>query len=316
MSVALRSFTRRRWVATTNRIVPQSLRNLRTFLLVGCLALALPATAQELVRALGDVPGFDFSRLPAPAKRELGSVLTDEFDYCGRPLTLLASLKKGDACKHTKRMVAYAANLASEGTSASEIIVQLSKYNQSFVSPKRNAFKLDDRVCVGPKDAKVTMLEFSDFECPYCAAARPIVEELAKNRPSVRLCYGPFPLSSHPHAILAGQAALFARDNGKFWALHDALFENQTSISEEMIKQQLTKLGLDAAQFSKAVAAGKYVDELKASKEAGIAAQVESTPTIFINGKKTALPLSAETLLFMVDEELEWVSANNSWPKD
>lgn len=279
------------------------------------LASTLAMAQTDPGRALADVPGFDFSRLAAPAKRELLSVLTDEFDYCGRPLTLLASLKKGDACKHTRRLVGLAATQAAEGAPASEIIVSLSKYNQGF-NKGRATFKPDERQCMGAKDAKVTLVEFSDFECPFCAAARPILEEYVKARPQVRLCWLAYPLPMHPNAIVAGQAAMFARDAGKFWQMHDALFDNQLSISEDFIRQLLGKQGLDVKAFEKAVAAKKYVDELEASKEAGKKASVDSTPSIFVNGRKYTLGLNVESLSLAVDDELDWLTGNSAWPSN
>ncbi len=292
--------------------------SLVTVTLALTLTLTTPGLAQaqtDPTRALADVPGFDFGRLPAPAKRELLSVLTDEFDYCGRPLTLLASLKKGDACKHTRRLVGLAATLAADGSAASEIIVSLSKYNQGF-NKGRASFKPDERQCLGPKDAKVTLVEFSDFECPFCAAARPILEDYVKARPQVRLCWMAYPLPMHPNAVFAGQAALFARDGGKFWQLHDALFDNQLSISEDFIRQLLGKQGLDVKAFDKAVAAKKYVDELDASKEAGKKAGVDSTPSIFVNGRKYTLGLNVESLSLAVDDELDWMTGNSAWPSN
>lgn len=319
--LSFRSFTSLIPVATTPRIVAHLFScvalapTARRLLLVALTLVGSFAFAQtDPARVLADVPGFDFSRLPSGAKKELAAVLTDEFDYCGRPLTLLASVKKGDACKHTKRLVGYAALLASEGTVANEIIVALSKYNQSF--GKRATFKLDERTCLGPKDAKVTIVEYSDFECPFCAAARPMLEDFVKGKQSVRLCWAAFPLQQHPNATIAGQAALFARDNGKFWAMHDALFDNQLSLSEAFIKQLVGKIGLDLKAFEKAVAAGKYVDELNASKEAGKAAGVDSTPSIFVNGRKLALNPSQESLSLTVDDELDWLAGNNAWPSN
>ena len=281
-------------MATTTRIVAHLLAKSVTLVLASAFVfVAGNALAQtDPARVLSDVPGFDFNRLPAPAKKELVSVLTDEFDYCGRPLTLLASLKKGDACKHTRRLVGLAATMAADGSSSSEIIVHLSKYNQGF-NKARASFKPDERQCTGPKDAKVTMVEFSDFECPACAAARPILEEYVKQRAAtgntLRLCWMAYPLPMHPHAMYAGQAALFARDAGKFWQLHDALFDNQMSISEDFIKQLVTKQGLDAKAFEKAITSKKYVEEIEAMKEAGKKAGVDSTPSIYLNGRKYSL---------------------------
>lgn len=277
------------------------------------MALSAAAQSGDPSRALSELPGFDFSRLSAPAKKELLSVLTDEFDACGRPLTLFASLKKGDACKHTKRLVGYAAFQASEGSPATEILASLARYNQTFAASKRVRMLVDERQCVGPKDAKVTLVEFSDFECPYCNAARPMIDEVLKARPQVRVCYAPFPLASHPNAIIAGQAAFFARDNGRFLAMFNALFDNQLSLSEGLIRQLVKKLALDEKAFDKAVADKKYVDELNASKELGRQGGVESTPTVFVNGRKVTLSFSVETLLLAVDDEGDWLSGNSSW---
>ena len=282
---------------------------------LGLLASTLALAQSDPSRVLADVPGFDFNRLPAPAKRELVSVLTDEFDYCGRPLTLLASLKKGDACKHTRRLVGLGATMAADGSAASEIIVSLSRYNQGF-NKSRGAFKPDERQCTGPKDAKITIVEFSDFECPACAAARPILEEYVKARSNVRLCWMAYPLPMHPNAMYAGQAALFARDGGKFWQMHDALFDNQLSISEEFIRSLLAKQGLDVKAFEKAVVAKKYLEEIESMKEAGKKAGVDSTPSIYVNGRKYNLGLSAESLSLAVDDELDWVTGNSAWPSN
>ncbi|MBL8951648.1 MAG: thioredoxin domain-containing protein [Myxococcaceae bacterium] len=299
--LAMRSFTSLEGVATTRRV-----KRLAMICVWGC---AFAALAGE--RVLEGLPGLDFSKLGAPAQKELATVFTDEFDYCGRPLTLAASLKKGDSCRHTKRMASLAASYANEGQPAQEIINQLAKYNTSF-NHKRNTFKIDERTCKGAKDAKVTVVEFADFECPYCNAARPMMSELAK-RPGVRVCYAAFPLSAHPNSVPAGQAALFARDAGKFWQMHDLLFENQMGLSEAAIKGFAKQLGLDADALGKAMAAGKYKDELEATKEAGKNAGVDSTPSVYVNGRKLTLGISMDSLSATVDDELDWVQGSGAW---
>ncbi len=314
-----RSFTSQKWVATTRRIVKPclvSLRIIAALLVAGpTLALAQVAPGMEPSRILAGINGLDFSKLPASSQKELATVFTDEFDWCGRPMTVAASLKSGSACKHTRRMAVLAASQAMDGAPATEIIVSLSRYNQSFAG-KRTAFKPDERMCVGPKDAKVTIVEFSDFECPYCAAARPMIEQALKGRKDARLCFQPFPLSGHPHALPAAQGALFARDNGKFWQMHDALFDNQLSISEPMIKETAKKLGLDDKALGKAIASGKYLDELTASKELGKSAGVDSTPSLYLNGRKLTLGPSPEAIVAAIDDEFEWLDGKNSWPSN
>ena len=286
----------------------------RTFALA--LVLISSATLAEDARAvLNNLPGLDFSRLPVAAQSQLAQVFTDEFDYCGRPMTLAASLKKGDACKHTRRLAAYAAAQANDGSPSTEIINALSKYNQSFTA-KRPTLKPDERLCQGPVMAKVTVIEFSDFECPYCAAARPMLEQLASARPQMRLCYAPFPLSGHPHGLPAAQTAMFARDYGKFWPMHDMLFDNQTAFSDQLFGQLAKKLGLDDKLLAKALGSGKYKEELDASREMGKAAGVDSTPSIFFNGRKLSLIPTAESLAVSLDDELDWTDGHNAWPSN
>lgn len=309
----VRSFTSQKWVATTRRIVKPRL--LVSALLLISVAASAQGAGNEPARVLAGIPGMDFSKLPAGAMKELATVFTDEFDWCGRPLTVAASLKSGKACKHTQRMASMAAVQAMDGAPATEIIVALSKYNQSFAG-KRTAFKPDDRMCKGAKDAKVTVVEFADFECPACNAARPVIEAAVKARKDVRVCYQPFPLSGHPNGVPAAQAALFARESGKFWAMHDALFDNQLSLSEATIKDLVKKQGLDAAAFAKVLSSGKYLDELTASKDLGKAANVDATPSLYVNGRKLTFHPGLEAILLSIDDELEWTDGKNAWPSN
>ncbi len=271
--------------------------------------------AQSADASLQNIAGFDFAQLSPTAKKELLGVLKDEFDACGRPLTLLASIKKGDACKHTKRLVSWAAGAAQEGQSAAEILALLAKYQQSFSSKRVGMPKPDARMCQGAKeaDAKVTVVEFSDFECPFCALAKPMLEALVKARPAVRVCYAPFPLAMHAHAVIAAQAVLFARDNGKFWPMHDALFDNQQTISEETILKLAAKVGLDAAALKKVFVQNKYLEEITAFKESGKAANLESTPTMLFNGRKLTLSPTEAVLKLSADDELDFAAHGNAW---
>ena len=277
---------------------------------------ASDTVATDLLPALQNVPGMNFTSLSVAAQRELASVLSDEFCYCGCPHALGACLRSHTQCKHAKRMTKLAALQAAAGTSGTEIINSLSAYYLSFREP-RVAFKVDDRMCQGAKDAKATLVEFSDFECPYCAIARPVLESFVKNSNGrVRLCMFPFPLPQHPNAIPAGQAVVYAREKGKFWAMHDLLFENQKGLSREVIPKLAAKAGLSAAEVARLIATDKYVKEVEGFRELGRAAHVDSTPSLFINGHRFTLPLTAEALTQAVDDELEWTGNKGSWAAD
>lgn len=266
------------------------------------------------VMEAGDPTQVYLSNLAEPAQKELQAVFSDEFCYCGCPHTLGACLKEHPDCKHAKRMALLATGEASAGVPSTEIIVLLSKYYLSF----RERVKLtpDSRMCLGPTDAKVTLVEFSDFECPFCAAAAPLLEDFQKMNPDVRFCFQPFPLQNHPMALPAAQAALFARDQGSFWPMHDALFANQMSLSREKIVQLGVSIGLSAAELAKAIDSGQYLDELAQSKDLGRKVKVDHTPMIFVNGRSYLLGLSSEDLKHTVEDELEWQANGNAWAKD
>jgi predicted DsbA family dithiol-disulfide isomerase len=261
-------------------------------------------------------PEPKWESLSATARRELQNVLDDEFCYCGCPHSIGACLKSHAPCKHAGRMADLAASEAETGAPSVEISNTLSRYYLSFREP-RHTFRIDDRLCQGAKDAKITLVEFSDFECPYCGALRPTLEKFAVERAAlVRLCYAPFPLPNHPHAQVAWQAALFARDHGKFWAMHDLLFENQTHLSPELIRELAGRIGLSASQLSEALDSSKYADELNAMRSTGTEAGVISTPTLYINGRKLTLSANEKNLKRSVEDELEWAAHNNGWAAD
>ncbi|WP_426753735.1 DsbA family protein [Myxococcus sp. Y35] len=279
-------------------------------------AAAAPAPADPAA-ALTGIPGMDFSSLSPTAKRELATVLSDEFCYCGCPHTLGACLKSHTPCKHARRMAQLAARMVSEGSPATEVILTLSTYYDGFRKP-RAQFQVDDRMCTGSASAPVTVVEFSDFECPYCAKARPVLEAFAKKHAQqVRFCYLPFPLSMHANALPAAQAALWARDQGKFWQMHDALFEHQSNLKPEAIASLATQLGLDGAKLSALLKTDAYKEELDNYRSQGRAAAISGTPAVYFNGRALDLAfVEPEMLSHSLEDELEWSANKNAWAAD
>ena len=137
----------------------------------------------------------------------------------------------------------------------------------------------------GPKDAPVTIVEFSDFECPYCGSAFETVEQVMNAYAGkVRLVYRQFPLSFHPHAAKAAEASLCAADQGKFWEYHDVLFKNQKKLDPTELKAHATEVGIDAQKFGQCLDSGDKKAAVDADQKAGLAAGVGGTPAFFING--------------------------------
>ncbi len=156
----------------------------------------------------------------------------------------------------------------------------------------------DDDPALGPAGAPVTIIEFSDFQCPYCKRFRDqTLDALMKEyEGKVRLVYRDFPLTTiHPEAMDAALAADCANAQGKFWKMHDLLFDNQDQFGLKPFKQLAGQLQLDQGRFDQCFDSQQYLDEIQHDIDDGTAYGVSGTPTFFINGRSLvgAQPLSA-----------------------
>ena len=140
----------------------------------------------------------------------------------------------------------------------------------------------------GPDDAPVTLVEYGDYECPYCGMAHPVVKraqrELGKQ---LRFVFRNFPLAeAHPHAQTAAQAAEAAGAQGRFWEMHDMIFEHQDALEVKDLLGYAASLGLDAEQIARDLEAGTYVKRVKEDFRSGVKSGVNGTPTFFVNGAR------------------------------
>ena len=137
----------------------------------------------------------------------------------------------------------------------------------------------------GPAGAKVTIVEFSDFQCPFCARGRQVMDQVLKAYDGkVRLVFRDFPLSFHEHAVKAAEAGQCANEQGKFWPMHDWMFENQGALADGDLKEAAKKLGLDGVRFDQCMTTSKYAGVVADSMKAGEKAGVKGTPAFFVNG--------------------------------
>jgi protein-disulfide isomerase len=138
----------------------------------------------------------------------------------------------------------------------------------------------------GPVDAQIKLLEYGDYECPYCGEAYSVVKAI-QERLGHRLCFAfrNFPLvNSHPHAERAAEAAEAAGAQGRFWEMHDMLYENQEALEDDDLATYASTIELDAARFMKELQAGKYTDRVRQDFRSGARLDVNGTPSFFING--------------------------------
>ena len=171
---------------------------------------------------------------------------------------------------------------------------------------KKVEVSVDDDPALGNKKAPVTVIEFSDFECPFCRSfwrdTLPLIKSTYIDTGKVRFVYRDFPLSFHPGAQVAAEAAECAEDQGKYWEMHDKIFQEQDKQGQGTIQFSKTdvvkwagQVGLNMGQLNQCLDAGKYRAEVNNDLAAGTAAGVSGTPSFFINGKLLvgAQPFSA-----------------------
>ncbi|HEV8062614.1 MAG TPA: DsbA family protein [Gemmataceae bacterium] len=155
----------------------------------------------------------------------------------------------------------------------------------------------------GSEKAAVTLLEYGDYECPYCGAALPVVKEVQQRLgAALRFVFRHFPLSmAHPHAQQAAEAAEAADTQGQFWEMHDLMFENQDALDDKNLAHFAKALGLDSAQFI-----GELTDHVHAARVrqdfmSGVRSGVNGTPTFFINGSRYVGSYDVESLLEAIE---------------
>jgi len=157
----------------------------------------------------------------------------------------------------------------------------------------------------GPATAPVTIVEFSDFQCPFCSRLTPTLDQVKKKYgDKVRIVFRQFPLPMHNNAQKAAEAALCANDQGKFWQLHDAMFSNQAALGVDQLKAKAVELGLKADDFNKCLDSGAKVAVVEADKKAGSEAGVNGTPAMFVNGRFLSGAVPIEQLSTVIDDEL------------
>ena len=156
----------------------------------------------------------------------------------------------------------------------------------------------------GPADAVVTVVEFSDFQCPFCSRVLPTFEQVNKAYgDKIRFVFRQFPLESiHPQARKAAEASLCARDQGKFWEMHDAMFADQAGLAVDKLKEKAAKIGLDAAQFASCLDGGKAAAEVTADLGVGQAVGVSGTPSTYVNGRMIDGAVDFAAMSKLIDE--------------
>lgn len=250
-------------------------------------------SVDEMIAAEAGPSGFE------PSDAEIAAWYKDNPTRVGnRPLDQLRS-QIADLLRKTKRQVAEQ-KLQDRINAERKVTVAYQPYRLHFENAKAPTF--------GKADAPVTLVEFSDFQCPFCRAAAPALREVEnKFGDKVHIVYRQFPIPSlHPNAFKAAEASLCANEQGKFWEMHDVMFEDQTKLAVSDLKQTARKLGMDGKKFDACLDSGRYVEQVQNDQRDGQRVGVNGTPAIFINGVLVpggSVPFS--TLEAKIQQELQ-----------
>ena len=169
------------------------------------------------------------------------------------------------------------------------------------------------KIIVGPEDhaqglidAPITLVEYGDYECPHCGHAYPIVKSLQRQfGDQMRFIFRNFPLrESHPHAEAAAETAEFAGAQGRFWEMHDAIFENQQQLSQRVFSELAERLELDARALEQSLVRAEFRDRVQRDFSGGVRSGVNGTPTFFINGQRHDGDFELQTLAAAIEHAL------------
>ena len=189
-----------------------------------------------------------------------------------------------------------------------EVLADLKKResrNKPLPPEKVAAIAKADAPAFGPAEAAVTVVEFSDFQCPFCSRAATVAQKVKEQYGDrVRFVFRQFPLSFHQQAHLAAQASLAAHAQGKFWEYHDKLFADQSKLERPALEETAKEIGLDMSQFKKALDDKTYAAAVDADLKLGEEVAVDGTPTMFINGQRVADPTNFDAVAKAIDAAL------------
>ena len=244
--------------------------------------------------------GVDTSALTPREKSDWSRLVTELLAPCPEhPVSVAQCVNESRACPACVPAARYLVEQVRRGAAPSQADAA---YRARFSPEAVKNIDVSGSPEKGAPNARVTIVEWADFECPACNAVRPVLDALLARHPGeVKLVFKHFPLSNHPNAEKAARAAAAAHKQGKFWEMHAALFENQEKLDDETIERIAREIGLDLARFRQDRDSEAIADLVARDRKQGEAVDLSSTPSIFINGRH--FPPSSD----FADDLEQWV---------
>jgi len=293
----------------------RNLRGMGVLALSALLGLAIPVEGRSATHPVitdpADVKEVDFTGLSEAQKKLALKVMNAQMCNCGCDMTVAECRLRDSSCRRSLIFARTIMDAIREGKNETAVVEAYKAKASTFVEAKLP----DDRGVVyaietsgspirGRSEAPITIVEFSDFQCPYCNELQETLDQVLKAFPQdVRLVFKQYPLNIHQYARQASVAALAAHAQGKFWPMHDKLFQNFSAINEENIKRWAREVGLNMGQFEKDMQSGKFEAAVQKDMADGAGAKVLGTPTLFVNGRRLQ-ERSFEAFKKAIQEEL------------
>jgi len=271
-------------------------------------AVLLLAQDWQTVTNLADV---DFTGLTAAKKTAALHALRNFDCSCGCGMKVAECRVKDPNCSYSRGLSTALVEGIKKGKSETDAVAEV---KASKLAQPREFKLLDDPVAIptlgspsmGSADARIVIVEFSDFQCPYCVKAVAKVNAVLQAFPKdVKLIFKQYPLETHPQASISAAASLAAHNQGKFWQMHDILFANRTQLSRTNILVWAGRLGLDMKRFTQDLDSEAVKNAVVKDTKDGDKAGVEGTPTFFIDGQRYNGEIALEAVKPVIEAELK-----------
>ncbi len=281
-----------------------------------CLLGAVLLFAQDW-KTTDSLPNVDFTGLTAAQKAKVLKLVRENDCSCHCGMKVAECRMMDPSCSYSKGIAQSIADAIKQGKTETQALA-LAKASKWGQGPPDHSATLEPPVAIpvagapvrGAANAPVTLVEFSDFQCPFCITATPQLEAILKAYPGqVKLIFKQFPLDSHSQAALAAAAALSAHKQGKFWGMYDALFAQKGHLSRQGIIGLAGAVGLDVNRFQTDLGSAEIKRAVDKDIADGEKISVDSTPTLFVDGQRFNGPVTLASLRPIIEAELKHPAA-------
>lgn len=277
-----------------------------------CIVGAVLLLAQDWTTATS-LPSVELSGLTPAQTATVLKLLRQEGCSCGCGMKLAECRMKDPSCSYSKGMASVIVDAIRHGKTPAQAVAA-AKASDAGKGPAEHNQLLESAVPIpvtgapvrGPASARITLVEFSDFQCPFCITATPQLESVLKAYPAqVKLIFKQFPLDSHAQAPLAAAASLAAKNQGKFWQMYDGLFAQQGRLSRKGVLALAEHAGLDMKRFVADLDSADTKRAVDRDIADGEHIGVDSTPTLFLDGQRYNGPITLAALKPVLEGELK-----------